>query len=316
VSAPALVFRDVSKRYSRRGPLALDALSFEIPRGVIAGFVGPNGAGKTTTFSVVSGYLQPDGGEIDILGQGAFHPHRLKGRLGVLPQDAELPDRHTPIELLAHLGQLQGMTGPDARREAERVLQLVRLGERRTHRIATLSHGMRRRVAVASALCGSPELVLLDEPLAGLDPVQAHGLRDALAALRGIQTLVVSSHNLSELERLCDWVVMLRAGQLLRQGSIAEVTGRGEVVRWELGAGEVPLERLRARLGDHTLEFADGALVQVAPVGADLDAASLVVMEELAAAGVALRRVQRGMGLERRFIDDAAAAALTADRAS
>ncbi len=278
-----------------------------MPRGVICGFVGPNGAGKTTTFSVVSGFLRHDSGQVDILGQGPFDAAALKGRLGVLPQDAELPDRHTPRELIVHLGRLQGMTARESHRETDRVLELVRLGDRRDHRIATLSHGMRRRVAVASALAGAPELVLLDEPLAGLDPVQAHSLRDALAALRRVQTLVVSSHNLAELERLCDHVVMLRQGTLLRQGALEEITGTGAVVQWVLGPGEPPLERLRARLPDHALSLEGEVLVQHAPVGADLDVASVAVMGELATAGVGVREVRRGRGLEDTFIGDSAA---------
>lgn len=300
----ALVFDGVSKRYSRRGPLALDGVSFAIPRGSVAGFVGHNGAGKTTAFSLVSGYLEPDAGSIDILGLGRFDPHGMKGLLGVLPQDAELPDRHTPRELVRHLARLQGMASAAAASEADRVLDVVDLADRRDHRIATLSHGMRRRVAVATALVGSPALVLLDEPLSGLDPVQANALSHALAALRGQQTLVISSHDLEGLERICDWVVMLKAGRLLREGTLAEVTGRTFFVRWELGPGTVPVDVLAARLPGHTFTAEPAALVQVAPEDGDLDAASVVVMEELARAGVPLRGARRGVGLERRFLED------------
>ena len=304
----ALRFEGVSKAYGR-GSRALDGLSFEIPRGCIAGFVGHNGAGKTTAFSVVSGYLLPDEGEVDILGRGPFQASVFSGLLGVLPQDAELPDRHTPTELIVHLGRLQGLAAHDARAEAIRVLALVGLADRAQSQIATLSHGMRRRVAVASALCGSPELVLLDEPLAGLDPVQAHSLRDALARLRGIQTLVISSHNLAELERLCDWVVMLRRGRCVRQGSLAEITGRGQLVRWHLGRGQPPLGRLAESLPDDRFSLSEGpdgaaVLAQDAAPGSDLDASSVEIMRILAEGGIPLRAVVRGMALEQRFIDD------------
>jgi ABC-2 type transport system ATP-binding protein len=293
MSADALVFRNVVKAYGRGGPKALDDASFRFPRGRIVGLVGPNGAGKTTAFSVISGYLNPDEGEVDILGGGPFDPWRLKGRLGVLPQDAELSDRHTPRELIAHLGLLQGLGWRQAADEADRVLRVVRLDER-----------MRRRVAVASALVGSPELVLLDEPTAGLDPVEARALREALAALRGIQTLVVSSHNLDELERLCDWVVMLRAGRCLREGTVAELTGQQQIVTWELG-GTAPLERLRARLPDHRVELRERSLEIRVPTDADPDATALVVMEELVGARVPVREMRRGVSLEQRFFDDA-----------
>ena len=301
---PALTLKGVSKRYGR-GAKALDAMSFTIPSGSIAGFVGPNGAGKTTTFSVVCGFLTPDEGDVDVLGQGPFVPGTFKGKLGVLPQDAELPDRHTPVELLTHLGQLQGLGRGEARREADRLVELVRLGDRRNARIATLSHGMRRRVAVASALCGSPPLVLLDEPLAGLDPAQAYSLRDNLAALRGEQTLVVSSHNLGEIERLCDWVVMVRDGRCVREGPVAEVTGATAVSRWELG-GPVPLEALRQALPEAEVEV-DGPTLVVRSRGRGVgepDQVAKAVMACLVEAGVPLRGLSRGVGLERRFLDD------------
>ena len=136
----ALQFRDVTKRYGRT--IALNRLSFEIPRGCIAGFVGHNGAGKTTSFSVVSGYLVPDEGEVDILGLGPFEPDLFKGKLGILPQDAALPEQHTPWELLVHLGCLQGMAFSQARKEASRALDIVSLTDRANKRIGTLSHGM------------------------------------------------------------------------------------------------------------------------------------------------------------------------------
>lgn len=299
----ALRFDGVTKRYSRGAPPALDGLSFEVPTGSITGLVGHNGAGKTTAYSLVSGFLRPDAGTIDILGRGPFDPHALKGLLGVLPQDAELPDRHSPRELLRHLGRLQGLTGAAAVSETDRVLEGVGLADRRDARISTFSHGMRRRVAVATALLGNPPLVLLDEPLSGLDPVQAHALRELLAGLRGIQTLVVSSHDLDDLERLSDWVVMLKNGRCVRQGTVADVTSRSLVVRWELGPGDVPLDALAARLPGHAFALADGALVQTASEGG-LDASSVVVMAELVRTGIAVRAVRRGVGLERRFIDD------------
>ena len=297
----ALQLHDVRKQYGR-GKKALDSLSCRFPAGSICGLVGPNGAGKTTAFSVVSGYLRPDAGTVEILDVGSFDPYRLKGRLGVLPQDAALSDRHTPRELLVHCGRLQGMSRSDARAEASRILEVVRLGDRVDSRISTLSHGMRRRVAVASALVGSPELVLLDEPLAGLDPVQAHSLRDALKGLRGVQTLVISSHNLAELERMCDWVVMMAEGRCLRQGTLAEVTGQTSRVEWVV-VGEVPLQQLREALPGHVLSVVDGLLIKESETGS-LDESSVQIMGALSAAGVAVREVRRGVSLERRFIDE------------
>lgn len=305
----ALTFEGVTKRYARSAPPALDKLSFTVPRGVVCGLVGPNGAGKTTAFSVISGFLPPDEGTVDLLGMGPYDPWQMKGRVGVLPQDAELPDRHTAVELLTHLARLQGMTAAQAKREAERRVADVNLGDKVDARVAALSHGMRRRVAVASALLGEPELVMLDEPTAGLDPVQARSLRDLLRGLRGKQTVVISSHNLLELEQLCDWVVMIDHGRCIRQGSVAEVTGQGEQLAWWLGPGVVDLTALRARLPGCVVSRAEDVLTVSAPSGVDLDGVSLEVMRALVDADVPLRSLRRGVSLEDRFVDDAAKAA-------
>jgi len=272
-----------------------------VPTGAICAFVGENGAGKTTAMSLVGGFLQPREGAVHILGEEGFDAFRLKGRLGVLPQDAELPLRHSATQFLRHLGRLQGLGRKAAAVEADRVLEVVSLADRGRSRIASLSHGMRRRVAVASALVGDPELVLLDEPLAGLDPSQAGGLRAALGAAAGRRTLIVSSHNLHDLERLCDWVVMIDKGRCVRQGALHEVVHTTRVIRWEL-ASEAPLEALRAALPDHDFRGDNTALEQRAPDGVDLDEASLEVMRILSARGIAVRGVRRGAALEDTFL--------------
>jgi len=298
VGDDALVLDGIVKAYGG-GRRALDGLSFRVPRGVVCGFVGPNGAGKTTTFSVVSGFLPPDEGSVDILGQGPFDPWALKGRLGVLPQDAELPDRHTPRQLLGHLGRLQGMGAAQAREEADRRIAQVDLAARADARIGTLSHGMRRRVAVASALLGSPELVLLDEPTAGLDPVQARRVRDVLQGLRGEHTVVVSSHNLLELETLCDWLVLVQDGRCVGQGTMASMTGRAEVLFWTLSVP--PPQTVVASLPGRVV--VDGRTLRVTvPEGGDADAVTVAVMTALSQAGVGLEAMRRGESLEDRVV--------------
>jgi len=295
------------KRYRRRGPWALDGLDLEVPTGVISGVVGPNGAGKTTLFSVICGYLRADAGQVDVLGQGTFDPWRLKGRLGALPQDASLDDRLTSEEFLLYVARLQGLSRPDAASEADRTLGELNLGDRASDRIGSLSHGMRRRLASASALLGRPELVLLDEPTSGLDPAQARDLRQVLVRMRGRSTLLVSSHNLDELERICDHLVLVDHGRCTRQGTVDEITGRGRRVAWELGPGEVPLDALREALPDHRWAWepgtSGGRLTQVPPPDDDLDSASVVVARVLAESGVAIRGVRRGRSLEESYLD-------------
>lgn len=292
-------FESVSKRYFLAKKKALNVLDCRFPLGSICGLVGPNGAGKTTAFSVLSGFLSPDAGQVHLLGEVGFDPGRLKNRLGVLPQDAELPDRHTPMELLAHLGRLQGLSRRAAGAEAERVLDTVRLTDRRTSRIHTLSHGMRRRVAVASALIGDPELVVLDEPMAGLDPVQARSLREALLSLRGRRTLIVSSHNMDELQRLCDWVVMIADGECVHQGPVDQVVGESERMVWTLARIDVGLGSL-AEATDHKITVSGNELTIQGP---DLDRATLEVMAALVDLGVPVRAMTRGASLEQRFVD-------------
>ena len=318
----ALTMVDVVKRYGLlpSSPRALDGLSLEVPEGSLCGFVGPNGAGKTTTFSVVCGFLRLTSGKVDILGGGLFDAGRLKGRLAALPQDADLGPSHTPRQLLTHLAQLQGLSASDARHNASQLLERVQLGPRMDDRITSLSHGMRRRVAVASSLLGDPELVLLDEPLSGLDPKQVANLRDFLAEQRGKRTLVVSSHNLAELEKLCDHVIIIDAGRLVRQGPIDELTGRNQEMHWVLGLDDtrspqegaievstdgnnLALDALQARLPSHRLTLRSNVLKVEVPSGNHSDEASIIIMEHLSKQRVAVRSVSQGKGLERSVIE-------------
>lgn len=307
----ALRVEGLRKRYGRRSPWALDGLTCHVPRGVICGLVGPNGAGKTTLYSVLCGFLPPEEGTVDLLGQGPFDPWALRGRLGVLPQDAALDERLTTREFLRYMGTLQGMSRSDAATAADRTLAEVNLADRADDLIRSLSHGMRRRLSAASALLGEPELVLLDEPMAGLDPRQAHALRQVLVGRRGSGTLVVSSHNLVELERICDWVIQLDKGQLVRQGTVAEVTGRGVHVTWTLGPGldAAGLEQLQGALPEHSLRWEGssegGVLHQGTPPGDDLDASAVRVAATLSGLGVAIRGCQRGRSLEESFLGSA-----------
>ncbi len=300
----ALRLVGVRKRYSRRAPWALDGLTCRFPRGSVCGLVGPNGAGKTTMYSVVCGYLPADEGGVDILGEGPFDPWRLKGRVGVLPQDAEIDDRRTCREFLHYMGALQGL-GRGAGDAADEALKAVLLDERADDRVGSLSHGMRRRLSVASALLGSPELVLLDEPTAGLDPVQARSLRKLLADHRGRSTIIVSSHNLVELERICDWVVLIEKGVCVMEGPVEEVTGRRQVVDWTLGPGDPPVDALKHALPGcewaWSPEGSGGVLTLRAPGDADLDATSITTARILADAGIAIRDLQRGRSLEETF---------------
>jgi len=306
VSAVALSMRGVRKRYGR--VVALDGLDLEIPRGVVCGLVGPNGAGKTTTFGIAGGYVEADAGTVDVLGGGAFDTAKHRGRVTLLPQDCEL-NPHTPVrDLLLYYARLQGMTRAEAARDADRVLDLVALTERAGSRIRQLSHGMRRRVAVAQAFLGAPELVLLDEPTNGLDPDLVVRMRELFVRQRGTRTLVVSSHVLAELEAACDHVVFLERGACVRQGTIAEVTQRGARVRVVCESRvEADLDRV---LPGATFVWEGPVLVVSAPRG---DAASInaAILPRLLAAGARIVEVKPGDSLESAWLGARAAAGTT-----
>ncbi|MGI2046214.1 ABC transporter ATP-binding protein [Shewanella oncorhynchi] len=201
----------LSKLYGSKK--ALNDVSFSLEAGAPIALVGPNGAGKTTLFSLLCGYLSPSSGTITLLGEAPNSP-KLLGKIAALPQDAVLDPNLTIVSQLIFFARLQGMNLEQAKQEALRVLALVDLIDVAEQKPHSLSHGMSKRVSIAQALIGSPELVLLDEPTAGLDPANAKKVRELVKALSPTTTFMISSHNLDELEKLCDQVLYLDKGQL------------------------------------------------------------------------------------------------------
>ncbi|GGQ12967.1 ABC transporter ATP-binding protein [Shewanella litoralis] len=208
---------NLSKQYPNK--LALDNVSLILQPGAPIALVGPNGAGKTTLFSLLCGYIQPTHGSIRILGH-APGSQALQGVLSALPQDAALDPNFTIASQLQFFAQLQGFNKTDAKQEVIRVLELVELSDSAQAKPKSLSHGMSKRVSIAQALIGAPEIVLLDEPTAGLDPANAKKIRQIVKNLAGETTFIISSHNLDELEKLCDHVIYLEKGQLQQSVSI------------------------------------------------------------------------------------------------
>ncbi|MBR0067641.1 MAG: nicotinamide-nucleotide amidohydrolase family protein [Kiritimatiellae bacterium] len=218
----ALETRNLVKRYGRRR--VLDGFTLAVPRGAVLGLVGANGAGKTTWMMTVAGLLRPASGTIDMLGCGPFDAAVHAGRFALLPQDSELPLEATPMGLFYRFGRLQGLSSEAARRSACDVLKAVNLVDRAKSSIRSLSHGMRTRVRVAQCFLGNPELVLLDEPLNGLDPLEADRLRRFLRARAGKQTIVISSHNLHDVEQLCTHVAFVENGRVVRMDTLNALT--------------------------------------------------------------------------------------------
>ena len=297
----AIRIESLNKRYIRSGPWVIQDFHCRVPYGSICGIIGPNGAGKTTLYSLISGFLRPDSGNINILDQGPFDPWKLRGKMGVLPQDAKIDGRHTCFDFLQYMAVLQGMSNQQAKRAAKHALKTVNLIERAHDSVGELSHGMRRRVATASALLGNPQLVLLDEPMAGLDPVQASSLRDVLLQFRGKGTLLVSSHNLTELERICDWLVIIEKGRLIQQGTVQDIMKGEAQVRWTISEHNIDLcALLAAKLPDHVFSYEKKQRVikQEAPNHDTLDSSALIISHVFNDNQISIQACQRGTTLE------------------
>jgi ABC-type multidrug transport system ATPase subunit len=207
----------LNKRYGDKQ--ALLGVDFSLTKGAPVALVGPNGAGKTTLFSLLCGYIQPTSGSIKILGHRPASA-ALFGRLSALPQDAQLDPRFSIADQLSFYARLQGMNKARARKDMQRVLAMVGLSEVINSRPSELSHGMRKRATIAQALLGSPDIVMLDEATAGLDPINAKEIRAIVAEHASDVHFILSSHDLSELERLCEQVLYLEAGQLKQHKSL------------------------------------------------------------------------------------------------
>src|SRR6266540_1771349 len=211
---PAAVIIDgLSKRYGRR--LAVDALSLEVPAGVVAGFIGPNGAGKTTTMAMLLGLVEPTAGSGTVLGASLEDPAAYLGKVGAL---IEAPAFWPGLSGVENLRVLATLGGHDLTRIPE-LLALVGLGARGSDRFGQYSFGMKQRLGIAAALLGDPELLVLDEPTNGLDPAGIAEMRELIGTLgSGRRTVLVSSHILAELEAVCDWLVVIESGRLLYGG--------------------------------------------------------------------------------------------------
>jgi ABC-2 type transport system ATP-binding protein len=208
---PIIHCQQLTHTYS--GKVALSDVSFELDAGEPIGLVGPNGAGKTTLLSILSGFLRPTSGTVRLFG----HPPgaaQLIGKVSALPQDARLDPSFTIIEQLVFYARLQGFTTQQAVLEAGRVLEEVSLKEATHEKPLALSHGMAKRVAIAQALIGKPTLILLDEPTAGLDPVNVRTVRAIIGEQSPATTFIISSHDLAELNRLCKHILLLENGIL------------------------------------------------------------------------------------------------------
>jgi ABC-2 type transport system ATP-binding protein len=242
----ALEASGLHKRYrrwslSRRGQAALQGVDLAVERGTAFGLIGPNGAGKTTFIKCLLGIAWPDAGRVELLGGSPQEPS-VRARVGYLPERLHLPGAWKPAAFLAAVGRLKNVQLRPFERQA--LLERVGLGEAAERRIGTFSKGMRQRLGLAAALLGAPELLVLDEPTDGVDPIGRVEVRRLLEAeLQRGATLFVNSHLLSETERLCARIGILSGGRLLREGPLEELcrTEASWEVRFAPGAPDAAL---------------------------------------------------------------------------
>jgi ABC-2 type transport system ATP-binding protein len=300
MSDPVLVLDQVTKHFGDRR--ALDGVSLAVAQGTVWGLIGPNGAGKSTSFNLLCGYLRPTTGRVRVLGRDPRIPGGLKRVLGVLPQDAALPGYLAVGPLLTYFGTLSGVERPE--REARVALERVGLSHVWDVPPAALSHGMGRRVGLAQALLGDPPVVLLDEPTSGLDPKVAAEVRGLVGGMRGRATVLVSSHNLPELEALCDGAAILDHGRLIQAGTMAELTSRSAEFRIQVARGDIPVEALRALPGVAQASLRPDGLLSVVidPKTESPEAVLNATLRLLLDAGVQVTGVSQGHSLESRVL--------------
>jgi ABC-2 type transport system ATP-binding protein len=215
----------LSRLHKRFGEIvAVDGLSLQVRRGEILGLLGPNGAGKSTTVAMAIGLLAPDSGTVEVEGRGPPTRPEVRRRIGVAPQALALYEALTAEENLRFFGEVYGLGGRGLAARVDWALDFAALGDRRGGRAGTFSGGMKRRLNLAAALVHDPELILLDEPTAGVDPQSRNAILDRVLELRGLgRTVVYTTHYMEEAERLCDRVAIVDQGRVLALGTVPEL---------------------------------------------------------------------------------------------
>jgi len=287
----ALKLDGVSKRYGAF--TAVRDLTFQAKAGRILGFLGPNGAGKTTTLRMMLGLVSPSEGRVEVLGE--TNGGALRGRIGFLPEERGLYRRMTATSAIAFFARLKGVPGAEAKRRARKLLEDNGLGEAANRQIRALSKGMAQKVQLLSAIAHEPELVILDEPFSGLDPVNQQSLE---ALIRGLAhrgaTVVFSTHVMQHAERLCDQVVLIAQGAKVFDGRVAEACAVAprtlvlegmlseDALRGVPGLGDIAVEALEDGRTRLVAKLKAGAPVQAAlkaVFARDLDVTGLELKE-------------------------------------
>jgi ABC-2 type transport system ATP-binding protein len=230
-----ITVHDLTKRYARN--TAVDHISFNVEKGQIVGFLGPNGAGKTTTMRMLTCFLPPTSGSATVAGFDVLEkPLDVKRHIGYLPEMPPLYPEMRTVEYLEFVGKLKGLRGPDLARRVDYVLGRCAVADVKDKVISKLSKGYRQRVGLAQAIIHNPDVLILDEPTAGLDPKQINETRDLIKSLAGDHTIILSTHILPEVEQTCQQVIIISKGKLVATDSVSNLQNRAR------GAGSVLVE--------------------------------------------------------------------------
>jgi ABC-2 type transport system ATP-binding protein len=295
---------DIAKGFGK--VTALDRATFEVPRGIVFGFLGPNGAGKTTVIRTLLGLLQLDGGSATVLGfDVATQSDSIRERTGALLEHDGLYKRLTAEQNLDFWGRVWRIPRAERRRRIENLLTKLGLWERRTDAVAEWSRGMKQKLSVARTLLHRPELVFLDEPTAGLDPVAAAALRDDLEHLASEEgvTVFLTTHNLAEAERLCAQIGIINKGRVVALGTPSELRdsmGQASIIIRGPSITQAHLAMLRTRAGIMNLKLLeDGVQLVLAP-----NASVTPLVRALIEHGAEIEEVRRERPtLERTFLE-------------
>jgi gliding motility-associated transport system ATP-binding protein len=227
--------KELTKRYARN--LAVDHISFEVEKGDIVGFLGPNGAGKTTTMRMLTCFLWPTSGTAKVAGFDVIEqPLEVKKRIGYLPETPPLYQEMITDEYLSFVGRLKGLSGAELGKRIDYVCDRCAIADVKKKQLGKLSKGYRQRVGLAQAIIHNPDVLILDEPTAGLDPKQINETRDLIKSLAGDHTIILSTHILPEVEQTCRQVIIINKGKVIATDSVRNLQGRAR------GAGSLLVE--------------------------------------------------------------------------
>ncbi|HUB02000.1 MAG TPA: ATP-binding cassette domain-containing protein [Terriglobales bacterium] len=249
--------KELTKRYARN--TAVDHISFEVAKGQIVGFLGPNGAGKTTTMRILTCFLPPSAGTAKVAGFDVLEqPLEVKKRIGYLPETPPIYPEMETVNYLKFVGKLKGLRGADLEKRVDYVCQRCAISDVKTKLLGKLSKGYRQRVGLAQAIIHNPDVLILDEPTAGLDPKQINETRDLIKDLAGEHTIILSTHILPEVEQTCQQVIIINKGKLVATDSVRNLQARAR------GAESVLVEvagrngSLEAGIVEHKLQQVPG----------------------------------------------------------